>query len=150
MSGLPENPTVLVTGATDGLGRALAERLAVEGATVLMHGRDRDRLAAAEAEVETLAGADRVRTYRADLSALDQVRDLADQIRRDEQELHVVVNNAGIGFGKPEGGERQESLDGHELRFAVNYLAGFLLTLELVPLLVESAPSRVVNVASLG
>jgi NAD(P)-dependent dehydrogenase (short-subunit alcohol dehydrogenase family) len=146
----PENATVLVTGATDGLGRAVAERLAVEGATVLMHGRDAERLAAAEADVEMLAGADRVRTYQGDLSSLDEVRDLAAQVRRDEPELHVLVNNAGIGSGKPDSPEREESRDGHELRFAVNYLAGFLLTHELLPLLVESAPSRIVNVASLG
>lgn len=146
----PENTTVLVTGATDGLGRAVAERLAVEGATVLMHGRDRERLAAAEADVEMLAGADRVRTYEADLSSIAQVRDLAAQVRRDEQELHALVNNAGIGSGKPDSTERQESRDGHELRLAVNYLSGFLLTDELLPLLIESAPARIVNVASLG
>jgi len=78
------------------------------------------------------------------------VRDLAPQVRRDDPELHVLVNNAGIGSGKPDSPEREESRDGHELRFAVNYLAGFLLTHELLPLLVESAPSRIVNVASLG
>ena len=147
---VPENATVLVTGATDGLGRAVAERLAVEGATVLMHGRDTERLAAAESDVEMLAGADRVRTYEGDLASLEEVRELAAQIRRDELELHAVVNNAGIGSGKPDSTEREVSRDGHELRFAVNYLAGFLLTHELLPLLVESAPSRIVNVASLG
>jgi len=146
----PENATVLVTGATDGLGRAVAERLAVEGATVLMHGRDTERLAAAESDVEMLAGADRVRTYEGDLASLEEVRELAAQIRRDELELHAVVNNAGIGSGKPDSIEREVSRDGHELRFAVNYLAGFLLTHELLALLVESAPSRIVNVASLG
>ncbi len=146
----PENTTVLVTGATDGLGRAVAERLAVEGATVLMHGRDPDRLAAAEADVEMLAGADRVRTYRADLSSLAEVRELAAQVRRDEPELHVLVNNAGIGSGRPDSTEREESRDGLELRLAVNYLAGFALTNELLDLLIESAPSRIVNVASLG
>ncbi|MGI8749508.1 MAG: SDR family NAD(P)-dependent oxidoreductase [Thermoleophilaceae bacterium] len=146
----PENATVLVTGATDGLGRAVAERLAVEGATVLMHGRDTLRLAAAESDVEMLAGADRVRTYEADLASLEEVRELAARIRRDELELHAVVNNAGIGSGKPDSTDHEVSRDGHELRFAVNYLAGFLLTHELLPLLVESAPSRIVNVASLG
>jgi NAD(P)-dependent dehydrogenase (short-subunit alcohol dehydrogenase family) len=140
----------LITGATDGLGRAVAERLAVEGATVLMHGRDRERLAEAESDVEMLAGADRVRTYQADLSSLEEVRELASQVRRDEPELHGLVNNAGIGSGKPDSTEREESRDGHELRFAVNYLAGYLLTHELLDLLRESAPSRIVNVASLG
>lgn len=142
-----EDTTVLVTGATDGLGRAVAERLAVEGATVLIHGRDPERLKAAEADIEMLAGADRVRTYQADFASLSQVQDMADQVLRDEPELHALVNNAGIGYGN---GEREQSADGHELRFAVNYLSGFLLTQELLALLRDSAPARVVNVASIG
>ena len=142
-----EESTVLVTGATDGLGRAVAERLAVEGATVLIHGRDKERLAAAEADIEMLAGADRVRTYQADFASLAEVQEMADQVVRDEPELHALVNNAGIGFGS---GEREESADGHELRFAVNYLSGFLLTQELLALLRDSAPARIVNVASIG
>jgi NAD(P)-dependent dehydrogenase (short-subunit alcohol dehydrogenase family) len=97
-----------------------------------------------------LAGADRVRTLKADLASLDQVRDMAEQVKRDELELHALVNNAGIGSGKPDLNSRQESADGHELRMAVNYLSGFLLTLELLPLLRESAPARIVNVASVG
>jgi NAD(P)-dependent dehydrogenase (short-subunit alcohol dehydrogenase family) len=145
-----EESTVLVTGATDGLGRAVAERLAVEGATVLMHGRDKERLAAAEADIEMLAGADRVRTYQADFASLAEVQDMADQIVRDEPELHALVNNAGIGSGKPDSEEREQSRDGHELRFAVNYLSGFLLTQELLALLRDSAPARIVNVASIG
>jgi len=146
----PEESTVLVTGATDGLGRAVAERLAVQGATVLIHGRDKERLARAEADIEMLAGADRVRTYQADFASLAEVQRMADQVLRDEPELHALVNNAGIGSGKPDSEQREESHDGHELRFAVNYLSGFLLTRELLALLRDSAPARVVNVASIG
>jgi NAD(P)-dependent dehydrogenase (short-subunit alcohol dehydrogenase family) len=109
---------ILITGATDGLGRALAERLAREGEELLLHGRNPDRLAA-------------------------EVRDATDR-------LDVLVSNAGIGSGEPDGRDRRTSADGYELRFAVNFLAGFLLTLELLPLLRASAPARVVNVASLG
>jgi len=145
-----EDSTILVTGATDGLGRAVAERLAVEGATVLIHGRDRERLAAAESEIEMLAGADRVRTYQADFASLAEVQDMADQVLRDEPELHALVNNAGIGTGKPDSQGREQSRDGYELRFGVNYLAGFLLTQELLALLRDSAPARIVNVASIG
>lgn len=145
-----EDMTVLVTGATDGLGRAVAERLAVEGATVLIHGRDPERLKRAEAEIETLAGADRVRTYQADFASLAGVQDMADQVLRDEPELHALVNNAGIGAGAPDSDGREESANGYELRFAVNYLSGFLLTQELLALLRDSAPARVVNVASLA
>jgi NAD(P)-dependent dehydrogenase (short-subunit alcohol dehydrogenase family) len=75
---------------------------------------------------------------------------MVEAVRRSTPELHVLVSNAGIGGGKPEQTTRQESRDGYELRFAVNYLAGFLLTLSLLPLLRRSAPARVVNVASLG
>src|SRR4051795_10792739 len=134
-------PTVLITGATDGLGRAVAERLAADGATLLLHGRDEDRLAAIAGDA---------RTFRADLSSLDEVRALADEVARSTDELHVLINNAGIGSGKPDLTTRQTSRDGHELRFAVNYLAGFVLTLRLLSLLRRSAPSRIVNIASLG
>ena len=146
----PEETVVLVTGATDGLGRGVAERLASEGATVLIHGRDPERLAAAAAEIERATGNARIRTYLADLASLAQVRSLADEVEHSNDELHVLVNNAGIGSGRPELTTRQESADGIELRFAVNYLAGFALTLRLLPLLRASAPARIVNVASLG
>lgn len=142
--------TILMTGATDGLGRAVAERLARDGASVLLHGRDQDRLDDAAAEIGRVAAGDAPRTYLADLADLAQVRALAEQVRNTTDQLHVLVNNAGVGSGEPDGRERKTSADGYELRFAVNHLAGFLLTLELLPLLVASAPARVVNVASLG
>ena len=148
---------VLVTGATDGLGRALAAELARSGATVLVHGRDPGRIAdtikeviAAAAEADEATASDRVRGYQADLSSLAGVRDLAEQVIAAEPRLDVLVNNAGIGGDVPGGGARQESADGYELRFAVNYLATYALTRLLLPLLRASAPSRIVNVASIG
>src|SRR5206468_5406137 len=89
-------------------------------------------------------------TFRADLSSLDDVRALAEEVAGAADELHVLISNAGIGTGRPDERTRQESRDGYELRFAVNYLAGFALTLRLLPLLQRSAPARIVNVASLG
>jgi NAD(P)-dependent dehydrogenase (short-subunit alcohol dehydrogenase family) len=145
-----EQQTTLVTGATDGLGRAVAQRLAADGATVLLHGRDPDRLASTADQIAAATGRPAPAGYVADLSSLDEVRRLADELEGDLDELHVLVNNAGIGSGKPDSTDRQESRDGYELRFAVNYLAPFLLTLRLLPLLRRSAPARVVNVASLG
>jgi NAD(P)-dependent dehydrogenase (short-subunit alcohol dehydrogenase family) len=136
--------TILITGATDGLGRALAARVAGSGATVLAHGRDAGKLAAAVAE---LGG--RAVPLRADLSSMDAVRALAAEVRSTTDRLDVLVNNAGLGGG-PETQGRQLSPDGYELRFAVNYLATFLLTQELLPLLRASAPARVVHVASRG
>ena len=148
--GALDGQVVLVTGATDGLGRALAIELAGAGATVLVHGRDPYRIAAVVAQIKSETGSGRVRSYEADLADLSQVGALAEQVIIGESALHVLVNNAGIGMTVPGDGSRQESVDGHELRFAVNYLAGFVLTRLLLPLLVKSAPSRIVNVSSVG
>jgi len=146
----PEDTVVLVTGSTDGLGRAVALRLAQDGGTVLLHGRDAEKLASTAATVRDADGSDRVRTYLADFSSLDAVRALARQVEAENDRLHVLVNNAGVGSGKPAGTARQETADGFELRFGVNHLAGFVLTLHLLPLLRRSAPARIVNVASAG
>jgi NAD(P)-dependent dehydrogenase (short-subunit alcohol dehydrogenase family) len=137
--------TILVTGATDGLGRALATRLAGEGATVLAHARSEER--GREALGELLDGPGDVRLVVGDLAALAEVRALADQV---PDRLDALVNNAGIGSSLPGDGARMESADGYELRFAVNYLAGFLLAALLRERLVAAAPARIVNVASAG
>jgi NAD(P)-dependent dehydrogenase (short-subunit alcohol dehydrogenase family) len=136
---------VFITGATDGLGRALADRLAKDGHTLILHGRDAGKLADTAAALGT-----ETRTVLADLSELAQVRKLAADVKGMTDRLDALVSNAGIGSGLPAGRTRQTSADGYELRFAVNYLAGFLLTLELLPLLRASKPARIVNVASLG
>jgi NAD(P)-dependent dehydrogenase (short-subunit alcohol dehydrogenase family) len=128
-------PTALITGATDGLGRHVARDLASRGWTVLVHGRSAERAA------DVLPGA---RTYVADLSSLAEVRRMADEVLASEDSLDVLVNNAGIGSGA--GASRQESADGYELTFAVNYLSHFLLTLRLL----ELVRGRIVNVASAG
>jgi NAD(P)-dependent dehydrogenase (short-subunit alcohol dehydrogenase family) len=141
-----ESPTVLVTGATDGLGRAVAGELAGRGATVLVHGRSRERGEAVVAELRDGSGNERVHLHLADLASLAEVRRLADEALDAHDRLDVLVNNAGIGSAGP----RAESQDGVELRFAVNYLSQFLLTRLLLDRLRESAPARVVNVASIG
>ena len=142
--------TILVTGATDGLGRSVATELARRGAAVLVHGRDPARGQQTVEGIRHDTGNERVELYLADLADLAQVRRLAAEVERAQAELHVLINNAGIGSGLPEGRSRQESRNGYELRFAVNYLAGFLLADRLLPLLRQSAPARIVNVASLG
>jgi NAD(P)-dependent dehydrogenase (short-subunit alcohol dehydrogenase family) len=141
---------ILVTGATDGLGRALATELAGRGATLLLHGRDAARLADTVEEIRARTQNEKLRTYRANFSSLDEVREVAERIERDQDRIDVLVNNAGIGSTLPGDGERMESRDGHELRFAVNYLAHFLLTRRLASLIVRSAPARIVNVSSAG
>jgi NAD(P)-dependent dehydrogenase (short-subunit alcohol dehydrogenase family) len=135
---------VLITGATSGLGRYLAKELDGSGWQVLAHGRDPARVAALGTELGREA-----RGYVADLASLGDVRDLAASVRAQVPRLDVLVNNAGVGFGAP-GEDRQVSADGHELRFAVNYLAPVLLARLLVPLMTASAPSRIVNVGSIG
>jgi NAD(P)-dependent dehydrogenase (short-subunit alcohol dehydrogenase family) len=143
-----ETKTVLVTGATDGLGKGVAHALAKRGATLLVHGRDEARAKALAAELRG-AGALSVRVYLADLASLAEVRSLAGAVLAVESRLDVLVNNAGIGTTVPTR-ERAESRDGVELRFAVNYLSHYLLTRELLPLLRASAPARIVNVSSVG
>jgi len=142
--------TIFITGATDGLGRALAHQLAADGHDLILHGRDPGRLDQTAADIAQRHDVARPHTVVADLSSLEQVRRLAADVRAATDRLNVFVSNAGIGGGEPDGVDRRVSADGYELRFAVNYLAGFLLTLELVPLLRASAPARIVNVASLG
>jgi NAD(P)-dependent dehydrogenase (short-subunit alcohol dehydrogenase family) len=142
--------TVLVTGSTDGLGRSVALELARRGEEVIVHGRSRERGRSTVAEIRAKTDNERVDVHLADLSELRQVSALADEIEQAHPKLDVLINNAGIGSGLPASRSRQESRDGYELRFAVNYLAGFLLTQRLLSLLRRSAPARVVNVASLG
>ena len=135
-----EGKIVLITGSTDGLGREVARRVAALGARVIVHGRSQER---GNAIVREIRGG--ARFYAADFASLDRVRELAESVLRDFPRLDVLVNNAGIWSSE---GGRQVSVDGHELHFAVNYLSGFLLTRMLLPRLIQSAPSRIVNVAS--
>src|SRR4051812_23009365 len=143
-----DGKTVLVTGSTDGVGRYVAAKLAAAGARVLVHGRDRERAKTLIAQIRQLGARDAV-FYQADLSSLAGARQLADAVISDHKRLDVLISNAGIG-SRPGGGARQTSADGFELRFAVNYLSGFLLVQLLLPLLKASTPSRIVNGASLG
>jgi len=140
--------TVLITGSTDGVGRYVATQLAISGAKVLIHGRDKARAAALSQEIKRAGGNEPI-FYQADLASLAGVRQLADAVLADHSRIDVFVSNAGIG-SQNGGPGRQTSADGFELRFAVNYLAGFLLAYRLLPLLKAAAPSRIVNVASLG
>ncbi|WP_026871834.1 SDR family oxidoreductase [Inquilinus limosus] len=139
--------TVLITGSTDGVGRWVARRLAAGGAHVLLHGRNEERGRAVLEEIRAEGGS--AEFLPADLSSLAEVRRLAEAVLARHDRLDVLINNAGIGAGL-DPTWRETSADGHELRFAVNYLAGFLLTRLLLPTLRRSAPARIVNVASAG
>ena len=134
--------TCIVTGATAGIGEALALGLARKGSSLALVGRDEDRLRSVAAECERL-GSPAVQTYRCDFAVLDQVRDLAVSLLDDLPRVDVLVNNAGLVVQK-----RAETVDGHELIFQVNQLAPYLLTRLLLDRLVSSAPARIVWTAS--
>jgi len=142
--------TVLITGATSGLGRAVARALADEGARVILHGRDRRKLQAVRQEIHAESGNRRLEMVVADFASLAEVRRMAEEIRGAHSGLDLLITDAGVGPGRMPGTRRELSRDGYELRFAVNHLAPFLLTELLLPLLRETPPSRVVNVTSAG
>ncbi|WP_037673321.1 SDR family NAD(P)-dependent oxidoreductase [Streptomyces griseus] len=138
--------TILLTGATSGLGRYVAFELVRAGHVVLAHGRDPDRT---ERLVEELRAEGTAEGFVADLASLAQVRELGARVGAAHPELDVLVNNAGVGAGAP-GSGREVSADGHELRLAVNYLAPVVLTRALLPVLRANPPARIVNVGSVG
>lgn len=137
--------TALVTGSTDGLGRAVARSLAERGYRVWLHGRNEARGEALANEIAAQGG--EAHFVRADLASLAEVRELAATLH-EQPRLDLLINNAGIGPITPGTCGRELSADGVELRFAVNYLSGFLLSRLLLPLLQRSAPARIVNVSS--
>ena len=140
----PGQLVVLVTGSTGGLGREVALRMGSRGAHVIVHGRNRERGEEVVSEIEA-TGAGSARFYQADFASFSEVREFAQGVLRDYGRLDILVNNAGFGSAPD---ERLLSEDGHEFRFQVNHLSHFLLTRRLLPVLRESAPSRIVNVSS--
>ncbi|GHO97110.1 3-oxoacyl-ACP reductase [Reticulibacter mediterranei] len=142
--------TILITGSTDGLGKQTALALAREGAAILLHGRNQRRLEKTQREIQDVTGNSHLKTYLADLADLSQVRRLAEQVQTSHPQLDMLINNAGIGSGRLLGARRELSRDGYELRFAVNYLAPFLLTHLLLPSLRINPPSRIIHVGSVG
>jgi NAD(P)-dependent dehydrogenase (short-subunit alcohol dehydrogenase family) len=137
--------TCLVTGATRGVGRATAEALAKLGANVVIHGRDSATVGAVCRSTLRVSRGGLVTGAVADFASLKSVRRMADEIAGQHPRLHVLVNNAGTGAR-----QRRESADGFEWSFAVNHLAPFLLTNLLLPTLMQSAPARIVTVASMA
>ena len=138
-----QGKTILVTGATDGIGMQTALDLAQMGASVIVHGRDSSRGASAVEMIRRETGRDSVTFERTDFASLRQVRALAEAVRAKYPRLDVLINNAGVSTQS-----RQVTEDGYELTFQVNHLAHFLLTNLLLDFLKSSAPSRIVNVSS--
>jgi len=143
MAGTMQGKVVLVTGATNGIGRVAARELARRGATTWVVARDRKRGEETLEEIRRVTASQRLGLLVADLSSQQEVRRLAGEVKAGNDRLHVLINNAGAIFA-----ERQVSPDGLELTFALNHLGYFLLTRLLLPLLEAGAPSRIVNVSS--
>lgn len=138
-----KDKTVLVTGATNGIGKVTALRLAEQGAHVVIVSRSAQKCAAVSEEIRTQSGNARVEWIAADLATLAGVEEAAAEFRARHQQLHVLINNAGGVFV-----DRIETADGYEMTFALNHLSYFRLTQLLQDLLIASAPARIVNVSS--
>jgi len=140
-----KDKVVLVTGANSGIGRAASLALAKMGATVVMVARNQEKGEAARSEIIRESQNSSVDLLLADLSSLESVRQLATEFQKKYAKLHVLINNAGL-FNQ----RRHVTMDGYEDTFATNYLAPFLLTNLQLDLLKASAPSRIINVSSVG
>ncbi len=138
-----EGKVCLITGATAGIGEVAAQALAGMGAQVVGVGRDAGRCASSARRIQQTSGSSHVEYLVADLSSRQEVRRLASEFRQHYSRLDVLVNNAGAYFYR-----RQESPDGIEMTFALNHLAYFFLTGELLDLIKASVPARIVNVSS--
>ncbi len=140
-----ENKVVLITGATDGIGKQVASQLADLGARVFIHGRNAEKAELVRQEIIQATSNTQVETLIADFQSLEQVRQMAEELKSKIDRLDVLINNAGVFMGK-----RRLSVDGFEMTFAVNYLAPFLLTHLVKDLLVKAAPARIITLSSSG
>lgn len=138
-----QNKTILITGATAGIGEVTALELARTGATIVGVGRNPAKCAAAAAHIRQATGNPNVEFLVADLSVQAQVHQVAADFNQQYERLDVLINNAGALFF-----QRQESADGIEMTWALNHLSYFLLTHLLLDRLKASAPARIINVAS--
>lgn len=140
---------VLVTGGTDGIGRITCARLAQKGYQVILHGRNEDKAHQVADQISKDLGI-KLDLEIADFSSLEQVKAMAYRLREKYASLQILINNAALGPGPKDKQHRSLSQDGYEMIFAVNYLAPFLLTNLLLPLLLKAEQPRVINVTSIA
>ncbi|MBT6433183.1 MAG: SDR family oxidoreductase [Deltaproteobacteria bacterium] len=137
------NKIVLITGATNGIGKQTAEAIAPSGATLVIVGRNPEKTAQLTAELQSMPGAGKIHSLIADLSSQADIRKLAEEFKSSFSRLDILINNAGALFTSHE-----TTVDGYERTWALNHLNYFLLTTLLKDLLLASAPARIVNVSS--
>lgn len=135
--------TILITGSTDGIGKLLAIKLAEEGHKIYLHGRNPKKLSTVISEIKAQAKNENITGFVADFSSLDAVKQMAHQIKQQVSEIDVLINNAGVYNSS-----KSQNSDGLDIRFTVNYLAHFLLTNELIPLLKKGKEPRIINLSS--
>ena len=143
MSDFMKEKVCIVTGANSGIGKATALGLANLGAMVIMLCRDKSRGELAMSDIIAKSGNESINLFLADLSSQQSIRQFVSDFKKRYDKLHVLINNAGVNLSK-----RYETVDGLERSFAINALAPFLLMNLLRDILINSAPSRIVNVAS--
>ncbi len=136
---------ILVTGATDGIGKQTASDLAHLGHHVIVHGRDRDRSLEAISQIRERTPGGKLDDCYADFSSLEEIRGMTGRLKEKYDHIDVLINNAGIFEN-----EFRLSVDGYEMTFAVNQLSYFLLTLSLLDLLEKAEQGRIINVSSLA
>ena len=140
-----KDKTILLTGATSGIGLEPARLLSQTPCTLILHGRNPAKLARVEAELRASGGPATIKSEIADLSLMSNVRGLARRVRENYSGLKLLINNAALSQRKAE-----MTADGLEMTFAVNHLAPMLLAMELSPVLRSNAPSRIVFLGSMG
>lgn len=139
-----ESKIILVTGASDGIGKETAKTLAKQGHTIIIHGRSKQKLQSAYDEIKRETGNSNIGMFTADFLSFAEIRRFADTIKIKYDHLDVLVNNAGAQFGST----RETTSEGHEKTMMINVFAPFLLTTLLLDLLKRSHSARVVTVAS--
>ena len=144
-----DRKTILITGATDGLGKLVAKQVAQEQMKLLIHGRDREKGNRVREELIQVSGNKDISYYNSDFASFDEVKTLADKILSDHESIDILVNNVGIGSGKGENKGIEYSIDGNELRLQVNYLSHVLLTEKLLGI-INKKNGVIINVASIG
>lgn len=134
---------ILITGSTDGIGKLVGIKLAEQGHEVYLHGRNREKLATVVSEIKEETKNEKIEGFVADFSDLNAVKQIAQEIKQDLLKLDVLINNAGVYNSS-----KSQSNHGLDMRFAVNYLAPFILTNELIPLLKKAENPRIINLSS--